>query len=85
MITDPKEAYASIIRDAPVVYNECETCGANDGDCGNVISSPGNPTECLNCYHTRRQGEVVLHAYLFRTDEQIQRTMAILDEVSNGT
>lgn len=66
--------------DSQVQYNTCETCGATDGKAGNLFKVPGSPNECLNCYKTRESGEVVVHACLDRTEEQIQRTMNILDE-----
>lgn len=56
-------------------HNKCETCGAGEGRCGLTING-----ECMNCYKTRSTGEVCIDARLSRTDEEIQITMAILDE-----
>lgn len=78
--TDWHRALDEMVRNGEAVYNECETCGANDSRCGTTISPPGGPTECLNCYHTRQSGQVVIHTELYRTNEQIQHTCAILDE-----
>ena len=61
-------------------FNECDTCHAKDGRAGFLVGKREGPMECQNCRKTRETGEVVIHAYLSRTDEEIQRTMAILDE-----
>ncbi len=55
-------------------YNVCKTCQAKDGRAGNLING-----ECENCYKTRELGVVHNFTYLKRTDEEIKRTMAILD------
>ena len=36
--------------------------------------------ECLNCNKTRDTGDVVIHAELNRTEEELKKTMAILDD-----
>lgn len=54
-------------------YNVCKTCGARDGRAGNLING-----ECMNCYKTRRTGEVTIDLCLSRTDEEIQRTFDIV-------
>jgi hypothetical protein len=61
-------------------YNVCQTCGAKDGRAGNLFSDSGGPFECLNCRDTRKTGAYVIHLDLKRTDEEIDRTMAILHE-----
>jgi hypothetical protein len=61
-------------------FNVCQTCGAKDGRAGNLFSSEGGPSECLNCRDTRMTGAYVIHLDLKRTDEEIDRTMAILHE-----
>ena len=57
-----------------VVYNTCKTCGANNGRAGLLING-----ECENCHDTRKTGKISVHAKLRRTDEELQRTFAILD------
>ncbi|RWZ87258.1 MAG: hypothetical protein EO766_12090 [Hydrotalea sp. AMD] len=59
-----------------MIYNTCKTCGANNGRAGLLIND-----ECLNCHDTRDTGNVVIHANLSRTIEEIQRTIAILEEI----
>ena len=59
-------------------YNVCETCGASNGRCGNTVSS-NDRTECMNCYDTRKTGQVVVHSNLKRTDAELARTFAIID------
>jgi len=62
-------------------YNICKTCGAGDGRAGNLIND-----ECLNCHDTRKTGDVVVHANLNRTEDELKATMAILkmNEIPNG-
>jgi len=60
------------------VYNLCKTCGAKDGRAGDLFNG-----ECLNCYKTRMTGEVSIHAWLPRTDEEISKTIAILERTSH--
>ena len=60
-------------------YNTCETCGANNGRAGILISDNGGPNECTNCHTTRETGAVFIDTSLFRTKEQLKKTMAILD------
>ena len=54
-------------------YNVCKTCGAKDGRAGLLIND-----ECQNCYDTRNTGKITIHANLARTDEEIQKTFAII-------
>ena len=64
-------------------YNVCETCGAKDGRAGLLIKTKGtNLSECINCHDTRERKEVVIHIGLglSRTEEEIKKTMAILDK-----
>lgn len=56
-------------------YNICKTCGASDGRAGNLING-----ECMNCYETRKTGNVCIYINLKRTDDEIQRTMEIVNE-----
>lgn len=56
-------------------YNTCKTCGAKDGRAGNLYDG-----ECDNCYKTRTTGEVYINVSLRRTEAEIEKTMAILDE-----
>ena len=56
-------------------YNKCKTCKAKDGRAGNLING-----ECFNCHETRVRGEVCIYANLQRSEEEIKRTMAILDK-----
>lgn len=62
-------------------YNTCGTCGANEGRAGLLIGSDLNNHihECGNCYSTRRDGIITIHTALIRTDEEIRKTMAILN------
>ena len=65
-------------------YNVCETCGAKDGRAGLLIKTKGtNLSECINCHDTRERKEVVIHMRLSRTEEEIKKTMAILDRKNN--
>jgi hypothetical protein len=62
-------------------YNVCGICGAKDGRAGLLM---GNPTQglvdaCANCNDTRKTGEIVIHANLIRTEEEIKKTLAILN------
>jgi hypothetical protein len=57
----------------PMQYNQCKTCGANEGRAGNLIDG-----ECLNCHDTRANGAACLHANLRRTDEELKKTFAII-------
>lgn len=57
-----------------MIYNTCKTCGAHDGRCGVTIDG-----ECWNCHHTRKNGNVSISTALQRTEEEIERTIDILD------
>lgn len=63
-------------------YNECANCGANEGRAGMLIGN--NSIEksdfCLNCNDTRETGEVVIHANLIRTEEEIAKTISLVEE-----
>lgn len=61
-------------------YNECKICGANNGRAGNLFSNErlNYVPACQNCHDTRRTGNIVIHANLRRTDEEIEKTMDIL-------
>lgn len=54
-------------------YNVCKTCLADNGRAGTLIDD-----ECVNCYHTRHSGDIVVFSYLRRTDEELQRTFNII-------
>ena len=61
-------------------YNVCETCGACDGRAGNLYRTKDvGKYECENCHRTRDSGAIMIFANLVRTDEEIKKTMAILD------
>ena len=62
-------------------FNVCGTCGAKDGRAGLLIASELNNRvfECSNCYDTRESGSIVIHTNLVRTDEEIEKTMEILN------
>jgi hypothetical protein len=55
--------------------NVCKTCKADNGRAGMLLNG-----ECLNCYHTRKTGDVCIHSGLSRTDAEIQATMGILNK-----
>lgn len=57
-----------------MVHNTCSTCGANNGRAGLLLDK-----ECENCHDTRQSGAVCIHLNLKRTDEEIARTMEILN------
>jgi hypothetical protein len=62
-------------------YNVCGICGAKDGRAGLLIGNDvtGLVHACLNCHETRTTGNIVIHTDLIRTDEEIVKTMAILE------
>lgn len=55
-------------------YNTCKTCGANNGRAGLLIND-----ECKNCHDTRKSGDIVVHAGLSRTEEELKKTFQIPD------
>ena len=63
-------------------FNVCGTCGAKDGRAGILTATELNNRvfECDNCYDTRKSGSIVIHTNLVRTDEEIQKTMEILNK-----
>ena len=65
---------------AKMQYNICETCGANNGRAGLLISNEeGFLFECRNCHTTRKTSEVFIDMSLSRTEEELKKTMAILE------
>jgi len=60
-------------------YNECDICGAKDGRAGMLIRCGNGPEECLNCRDTRERGEIVIHSYLPRTNEEIRKICKIVE------
>lgn len=62
-----------------IQFNKCSNCCADGGRCGNMFSVKSVLPECINCYDTRRTGLVTIHSFLLRTDEEIQKTVSILD------
>lgn len=63
-------------------YNVCEICGAKDGRAGLLIGNKveGLENACMNCHDTRKSGNVVIHANLVRTDEEIKKTIALCNK-----
>lgn len=61
-------------------YNVCSTCWAANGRAGMLINN-----ECLNCYDTRETGAITIHANLERTEEEIKKTISIIDNKNNNT
>lgn len=57
-----------------MTFNTCKTCGANNGRAGMLIND-----DCLNCYDTRTTGAVTIHSSLIRTEEEIKKTIGIVD------
>lgn len=57
-------------------YNVCETCGANNGRAGLLING-----ECLNCYETKKTGDVHIHTVLRRSEEELKKTIAIINNL----
>ena len=66
-------------------YNECKICKANNGRAGILISKKDEQGGlCLNCWHTRRTGNVYIDSSLSRTDEELQLTMnQLVEETTN--
>lgn len=60
-------------------YNVCEICGAKDGRAGMLIGGPNKPHACGNCHDTRESGKITIHAHLKRTEEEVKKTFAILN------
>jgi len=61
-------------------YNKCEICGANGGRCGMTIKTEKCPKNaCLNCHETWNTGNLVIHVWLSRTDEELEKTANILE------
>ncbi len=64
---------------AKMQYNVCKTCGACNGAAGLLISDDEGREECINCHTTRKTGAVFIDTSLFRTKEELKKTMAILE------
>ena len=64
-------------------YNECKICGANNGRAGLLFgnTSKGSVYACQNCHDTRSTGNIVIHAHLSRTEEELEKTFAILNSI----
>ena len=62
-------------------FNECQVCGAKDGRAGMLIgnSLKGLVHACLNCHDTRTKGEITIYSNLVRTEEELKKTFALLD------
>lgn len=65
-------------------FNTCGTCGAKNGRAGPLIATEKSNRvfECMNCHETRRTGTICIFSYLIRTDEEIEKTMKILDKTN---
>lgn len=64
-------------------YNVCKICGAKDGRAGVLIGGPNKPYACGNCHDTRESGEITIHTHLTRTEEELKKTFAILNNKTN--
>lgn len=63
-------------------FNICSTCGAKDGRAGFLVGKIGcSRMECQNCCDTRESGNICVHLDLIRTQEELNKTFAILDEI----
>ena len=65
-------------------YNVCETCGAKDGRAGMLWGKilDGQEVqfyECENCHVTRESGSIFINANLKRTQNELRKTMDIID------
>ena len=54
-------------------YNTCSWCGAKDGRAGLLIKGM-----CINCADTKESGNIVIHAHLHRTSEELAKTMELV-------
>jgi hypothetical protein len=64
-----------------MTYNTCETCGACDGRAGCLVRKDSKSVfECRNCDDTRSTGSVVIYANLRRTQEELTKTMNIINK-----
>jgi hypothetical protein len=59
----------------PMEYNTCKTCGAGGAKAGILINN-----ECRNCYETRKTGAVTIHTNLERTQDELDKTIGILNQ-----
>lgn len=64
-------------------FNICRYCGANNGRAGVLINSPdlGIDYACSNCYDTLKNGEITIHTYLMRTDDELQKTLNLINDL----
>ena len=62
-------------------YNECGICGAKNGKAGLLVTSDvtNNIPACLNCYDTANSRKIVIHSYLTRTKEELEKTISFFD------
>ncbi len=62
-----------------IQYNKCNVCGADGGRCGMLIKTEKFPKHvCMNCYDTWNTGNLVIHSYLGRTKEELEKTADLL-------
>lgn len=54
-------------------FNICCNCGAKDGRAGMLINEM-----CLNCYDTKKRNEIVIHAELVRTEEELDKQFELI-------
>lgn len=66
-------------------YNECNYCGAGNGRAGLLWTTHDESIKdaCENCYQTLKTGSIVLHTHLIRTDEEINKTINLLNNQPN--
>lgn len=63
-------------------FNVCSTCGACDGRAGMLFGTKGSDIhDCENCNDTKKTGNIVIHSYLNRTEEELNRTFAIVNKI----
>jgi len=65
-------------------FNICRYCGANNGRAGMLIKSPDLGVDyyaCLNCYDTIKNGEATIHTHLMRTDDELQKTLNLINDL----
>ncbi len=62
-------------------YNKCGVCLADNGRAGMLIGNEekGQVHACLNCHETRTTGALVIYSNLHRTEAEIKRTAAQLE------
>ena len=59
----------------------CKTCGADTLSPGNLMTCLpiGAIDDCINCFHTKKDGRVLITSENKRTDAQVNKTKAILE------